>query len=130
MSRRPGTREQVSPVNLSLKEFVIVGVLWNLEKRRRVWRRLMRKTGRSSSDEDECSGDFRLDVGVLLRNGIVPEELAAAFRADQRRASSRFRRWEPIDNDVFDPVAMVTGTAAVVVPVGRRVPGHLRQHFL
>ena len=32
--------------------------------------------------------------------------------------------------NVFDPIAVVTGTAAVVVPVGGRVPGHLRQPLL
>ncbi len=65
-----------------------------------------------------------------MRDGGVPKELASAFRADDRRASSRFRRREAIDNDVFDPVAMVTGTATVVVPVRRRLPGNLGQRLL
>jgi len=47
-------------------------------------------------------------VRLLLRGGGVPEELASAFRADERRASSRLRRREAIDNDVFDPITVVT----------------------
>jgi hypothetical protein len=44
----------------------------------------------------------------LFRDGGVSEELASAFRAKERRASSRLRGWEAVDNDVFDPVAVVT----------------------
>ena len=61
-----------------------------------------------------ASGDGPLSAGIwfhvrlLLRDGGVPEELASAFRADERRASSRLGRREAIDNDVFDPVAVVT----------------------
>jgi hypothetical protein len=44
----------------------------------------------------------------LFGDGGVPEELGFAFRAEKRRVSSRFRWWKPIDDDVFDPVAVVT----------------------
>ena len=47
-------------------------------------------------------------VRLLLSDRGVPKELASAFRADERRASSRLRRREAIDNDVFDPVAVIT----------------------
>jgi len=60
------------------------------------------------SSEGLCSAGIWFHVRLLFRDGGVPEELASAFRADERRASSRFRRREPIDNDVFDPVVVVT----------------------
>ena len=61
-----------------------------------------------TSSKGSCSAGIWLHVRLLFRDGGVPEELASAFRADEGRASSRFRRWEPIDNDVFDPVVVVT----------------------
>ena len=55
-----------------------------------------------------CSAGIWLHVRLLLRDGGIPEELASAFGADELRASPRFRWWEAIDDDVFDPVAVVT----------------------
>jgi len=49
----------------------------------------------------------------------VTTEAAAAFRADDGRESFRFNRWESINNDIFDPVSMVTRTAAIFVPIAR-----------
>ena len=60
-----------------------------------------------SSDGPWSAGSW-FHVRLLFRDGGVPEKLASAFRADERRASSRLRRREAIDDDVFDPVAVVT----------------------
>ena len=90
----------------------------------------MRPNGRGCVDQERGSAGFWLQVRLLFRNGGIPEELATAFGTDQRRASSRFGRWEAVDDDVLNPVAMVTGTAVVVVPVRRGVPGALRQSLL
>ena len=60
-----------------------------------------------SSDDPWLAGIW-FHVRLLFGDGGVPEEVASAFWADERRASSRFRRREPVDNDVFDPVAVVT----------------------
>lgn len=49
----------------------------------------------------------------------VTTEAAAAFRADDGRESFRFNRWESVNNDIFDPVGMVTRTAAIFVPIAR-----------
>ncbi len=46
-------------------------------------------------------------------------EAAAAFRADDGRESFRLNRWESVNNDIFDPVGMVTRTAAIFVPIAR-----------
>ncbi len=61
-----------------------------------------------ASSEGRWLAGIWFHVRLLLRDGWIPEELASAFRADERRASSRLRRREAIDNDVFDPVAVVT----------------------
>ena len=90
----------------------------------------MRAGGRGGRAVKLVSIRFWLPIGLLFRDRGVPEELTSALRTDERRASPRFRRWEPVDNDVFHPVAMVTRMAAVVVPVRRCVPRDLRQPFL
>ena len=46
----------------------------------------------------------------------VTTKASAAFRAYDGRESFRFNRWECVNNDIFDPVSMVTRTAAVFVP--------------
>ena len=60
------------------------------------------------SRDDSCSARFGLQVRLSFGDRGVPEELAAALWTEQRRASSRFRRRERIDYDVFDPIAVVT----------------------
>jgi hypothetical protein len=85
-----------------------MGSLLSLEKRRWLGGRCPRAEGSGGSVENSCSAGFWLHVRLLFRNGGVPEELASALRADERWASSRFRRREPVDNDVFHPVAVVT----------------------
>ncbi len=60
------------------------------------------------SSDGVWSAGIWFHVRLLLRDGGVPAEIASAFRADERRASSRLGRREAIDNDVFDPVAVVT----------------------
>ncbi len=62
-------------------------------------------------------------IGVLKRafhrfSGVTTEA-AAAFRAYDGRESFRFNRWESVNNDIFDPVSMVTRTAAILVPIAR-----------
>jgi len=52
----------------------------------------------------------------------VAAEATAAFGANDGRESFRFNRRESINNNIFDPVGMVTRTAAVFVPTaGNRV---------
>ena len=46
----------------------------------------------------------------------VATEVSAAFRADDSRESLRFRIRKRIHYNIFDPVSMVTRTAAVFVP--------------
>ena len=53
----------------------------------------------------------------------ITTEAAAAFRADDGRESFRFNRRESVNHDVFDPVSMVTRTAAILVPIARACEG-------
>ena len=53
----------------------------------------------------------------------VTAEAAAAFRADEGRESFGFNRRESVHNDIFDPVRMVTRTAAILVPIARSCEG-------
>ena len=46
----------------------------------------------------------------------VTTEVAATFRAYNGGESFRLNRRESVNNDIFDPVGMVTRTAAVFVP--------------
>jgi hypothetical protein len=46
----------------------------------------------------------------------ITTEVTAAFRAYDGRESFRLNRRESINNNIFDPVSMVTRTAAVFVP--------------
>ena len=46
----------------------------------------------------------------------VTKETSAAFGTDYLRESPRLSRREGINNNIFDPVGMVTRTAAVFVP--------------
>jgi len=56
----------------------------------------------------------------------VTTEVSATFRADQGGDSFRFHRRERIDHDLFNPVGVVTRTAAVVVPIARPCEGFVR----
>ena len=47
----------------------------------------------------------------------VTTEAAAALWAYERRYSLRFNRREGVNDDIFDPVGMVTRTAAILVPI-------------
>jgi len=62
-------------------------------------------------------------IGVLERTfhrfRWVITEVTAAFGADDGSQSPRFGWWERINNDIFDPISMVTGTAAILVPIAR-----------
>lgn len=62
-------------------------------------------------------------IRVLTRafygyRGVTPE-VSSAFRAEKGGDSLRFHGWESIDHDIFDPVGVVTRTAAVAVPLAR-----------
>ena len=70
-----------------------------------------------------CKGSSIDVVGVSKRAfdwfRCVTAEAAAAFGANDGRESFRFDRWKGINNDIFDPVSMVTRTAAIPVPIAR-----------
>ena len=55
----------------------------------------------------------------------VTTEATTAFRADDVGESFRLNRWESINNDIFDPVGMVTRTAAILVPIARTCEWHV-----
>ena len=65
-------------------------------------------------------------IGVLERTfhryRWVVTEVAAAFGADDGSQSPRFIWWKGIDNDIFDPISMVTRTAAIFEPIARSCP--------
>jgi len=69
-------------------------------------------------------------IRVLARafygyRGVTPE-VSAAFRAEKGGNPLRFHGWERIDHDIFDPVGVVTRTAAVAVPIARPGEGFVR----
>ena len=59
----------------------------------------------------------------------VTTEISAAFRAKKGGDSLRFHRRERIDHDLFDPVGVVTRTAAVAVPIARSCEGFVRRQI-
>jgi hypothetical protein len=60
----------------------------------------------------------------------VTAEATTAFRADDGRESFRFNWRESVNNDIFDPVGMVTRTAAIPVPIARSCEWFVRQWFV
>ncbi len=56
----------------------------------------------------------------------VTTEVSAAFGAEKGGDSFRFHRRERIDHDFFNPVGVVTRTAAVAVPIARPGEGFVR----
>ena len=56
----------------------------------------------------------------------VTTEVSAAFRAEKGGDSFRFHRREGIDHDLFNPVGVITRTAAVAVPIARPGEGFVR----
>lgn len=52
----------------------------------------------------------------------ITAEVAAAFWAYECGDSLRFNRREGVNDDIFNPVGMVTGTAAIVVPIALSQP--------
>jgi len=56
----------------------------------------------------------------------VTTEVFPSFRAVKGGDSFRFHRRERIDHDFFNPVGVVTRTAAVVVPLARPGEGFVR----
>ena len=75
-----------------------------------------------------CMLQSRLEgvIGVLERTchryRWVVTEVAAAFGADDGSQSPRFGWWERINHDIFDPISMVTRTAAILEPIARPCP--------
>jgi hypothetical protein len=67
--------------------------------------------------------------GLFYRFGGVTAEVSAAFRAADGGESSRLIRWESVNDDIFDPVRMITRTAAVFVPIARPCEGLVRLWF-
>ena len=65
-------------------------------------------------------------IGMLTRAFYwfrsVTMEVTAAFRAYECGDSLRFNWWESVNDDIFDPVGMVTRTAAVAVPIALSHP--------
>jgi len=67
----------------------------------------------------------RLDGVIRMLEGPfhwfrwVMTEGTTTFRADDGSPSPRFGGWERIHNDIFDPIRMVTRTAAISVPIAR-----------
>ena len=59
---------------------------------------------------------------AFYRFRCVTAEASAAFRAYERRDSLRFNRRESVNNDFFDPISMVTRTAAIAVPIALSHP--------
>jgi len=60
--------------------------------------------------------------GVFDWFRAVTTEVSAAFRAYECGDSLRFNRRESVNDDIFDPVGMVTRTAAVTVPIALSHP--------
>jgi len=66
---------------------------------------------------------------AFYRFGSITTKAAPAFRADDGRESFGFHRWESVNHDFFDPVRMVTGTAAILVPIARTGEGFVGWWF-
>ncbi len=68
--------------------------------------------------------------GVFCRFRGVTTEAAAAFRAYDGRESFRLNWRESVNNDIFNPVCMVTRMAAVFVPfAGIWIEGQELVHY-
>ena len=72
---------------------------------------------------------IRVLQGPFYRFGGVTAEASAAFRADDGGESSRLIWWESVNDDIFNPVCMITRTAAVFVPIARPCEGFVRLWF-
>ena len=66
---------------------------------------------------------------AFYRFGSITTKATAAFRADDGRESFGLNRRESVHHDVFDPVCMVTGTAAILVPIARAGEGFVGLWF-
>ena len=70
-----------------------------------------------------------LGEGAYFGLGGVAEEDSTALGAHQGRVSPRFGWGESVQDDIFDPIGMVTRMAAILGPFSRLVPGHFPEHF-
>ena len=59
----------------------------------------------------------------------VATEASAAFRAGEGRESFWFHWRESVNNDIFDPIRMVTRTAAIPVPIAGTCEGFVGLQF-
>ena len=74
-------------------------------------------------------GVIRVLARAFYGYRCVTAKAFAAFRAEQVGDSFRFHRREGIDHDLFDPVGVITRTAAVAVPIARPGEGFVRWQF-
>ena len=72
---------------------------------------------------------IRVLQGPFYGFGGVAAEASAAFRADDGGESSRLIRRESVNDDIFNPVSMITRTAAVFVPIARSCEWFVRLWF-
>ena len=74
-------------------------------------------------------GVIRVLARAFYGYRCVTAKAFAAFRAEKGGDSLRFHGWESIDYDIFNPVGVVTRTAAVAVPIARPGEGFVRWQF-
>ena len=72
-----------------------------------------------NSCTNRSDGVIRVLTRPFYRFRGVATEASAAFRADDGGESSRLIRRESVNDDIFNPVSMITRTAAVSVPIAR-----------
>jgi len=71
---------------------------------------------------NRSGGVIRVLERTFHRFRAVITEAAATFWADDGRESFRFNWRESVNNDIFDPISMVTRTAAILEPIARSCP--------
>ena len=80
-----------------------------------------------------CKSWLRCMVGVLMRGFYgfrgVTTEVSTAFRADEGGDSLWLHRRKSVNNNIFDPVDVVTRMAAILVPIAAdRIEGQVLVH--
>jgi hypothetical protein len=78
---------------------------------------------------NRSGGVIRVLTRAFHRFRGVATEASAAFWADEGRESFRFHRRESVNDDLFDPVRMVTRTAAIPVPIAGTCEWFVRLQF-
>ena len=62
--------------------------------------------------------------------GGVAAKVSATFGAVQGWEALWFSWGERVNDDILDPIGMLTGAATISVPFAGAVPGHFAQHLL